>query len=113
MSITLRILLIVFSLLYFGYTIYQIRKSSLNVEEAIFPIIFSLICIFMSVFTHLVAFISRKLGFISTSNFVIVFIILILSIYNLKLLTKISKLNEKVKNINHEIALKEKDSNNV
>lgn len=111
MSIKLRILLIVFSLLYFGYTIYQIRKSSLNVEEAIFSIIFSLICIFMSVFTKLVTYISKWLGFISTSNFVIVFIILILSIYNLKLLTKISKLNEKVKNINHEIALKEKDNN--
>lgn len=108
MSITLRILLIIFSLLYFGYTIYQIRKSTLNIEDAIFPIAFSLICIFMSLFFKLVVFISNKLGFISTSNFVIVFIVFVLSIYNIKLLTKYSKLNEKVKNLNHYIAIEEK-----
>lgn len=110
MSITLRILLIIFSLLYFAYIIYQIRKSNLNIEDAIFPIVFSLICIFMSIFPEVVVFISRKLGFISTSNFVIVFIICILSIYNLKIITKFSKLNEKVKNLNHSIALKEKEN---
>lgn len=112
MSITLRVLLIVFSLLYFGYTIYQIRKSTLNIEDAIFPIIFSLICVFMSIFTKFVTVISQKLGFISVTNFVIVFLVFILSLYNLKLLTKFSKLNEKVKNINHEIALREKEDEN-
>lgn len=112
MSLTLRILLIIFSILYFGYTIYQIRKASLNIEDAIFPIIFSLLCVFMSIFTKFLTYISAKLGFISVTNFVIVFIIFILSIYNLKLLTKYSKLNEKVKNINHEIALKDRKEKN-
>ena len=110
MSITLRVLLIVFSLLYFGYTIYQIRKSALNIEDAIFPIIFSLLCVFMSVFTNLIAYVAGKLGFISVSNFVIVFIVFILSLYNIKLLTKYSKLSEKVKNLNHHIALEEKEN---
>lgn len=112
MSITLRVLLIAFSLLYFGYTIYQIRKSTLNIEDAIFPILFSLMCVFMSIFTKLITFISQKLGFISVTNFVIVFFIFVLSVYNLKLLVRYSKLNEKVKNINHEIALREKEDEN-
>lgn len=112
MSLTLRVLLIVFSVLYFGYTIYQIRKANLNIEDAIFPILFSLICVFMSIFIKTVTFISNKLGFISVTNFVIVFIIFIISIYVLKLLTKYSKLNEKVKNMNHEIALKDKEDKN-
>jgi len=110
MNITLRVLLMIFSLLYFGYTIYQVRKASLNIEDAIFPIIFSLLCIFMSIFTKLIAYISDKLGFISISNFVLVFVILVLSIYNLKIVTKYSKLNENVKKLNHFIALKDKEN---
>ena len=109
MNITLRILLLIISILYFGYTIYKIRKASLNIEDAIFPIVFSLLCIFMSIFTQVITFISTKLGFISVSNFVLVFVILILSIYNLKIVTKYSKLNENVKKLNHYIALKEKE----
>lgn len=109
MNITLRILLLIISILYFGYTIYKIRKASLNIEDAIFPIVFSLLCIFMSIFTQVITFISNKLGFISVSNFVLVFVILILSIYNLKIVTKYSKLNENVKKLNHYIALKEKE----
>lgn len=110
MNITLRVLLMIFSLLYFGYTIYQVRKASLNIEDAIFPIIFSLLCIFMSIFTKLIAYISDKIGFISISNFVLVFVILVLSIYNLKIVTKYSKLNENVKKLNHFIALKDKEN---
>lgn len=112
MSITLRVLLIVFSILYFGYIIYQIRKSTLNIEDAIFPILFAILCVFMSIFTNLIIFISQKLGFISVTNFVIVFLVFVLSLYNLKLVTRFSKLNEKVKNINHAIALKEKEEKN-
>ena len=110
MSVTLRVLLIVFSILYFGYTVYQVRKSELNIDDAIFPILFSLICVFMSLFPKLIAYIATKLGFVSMSNFVIVFFVFMLSVYNIKLLTKYSKLNEKVKNLNHEIALKQKEN---
>lgn len=110
MNITLRVLLMIFSLLYFGYTIYQVRKASLNIEDAIFPIIFSLLCIFMSIFTKFITYISDKLGFMSVSNFVLVFVILVLSIYNLKIVTKYSKLNENVKKLNHFIALNEKEN---
>ena len=108
MSMTLRVLLILFSGMYFIYTICQIRKSHLNIEDAIFPIMFSLLCIFLSIFTKLISIISNKLGFISVSNFVLILVIFVLSIYNLKLLTKISNLNEKVKSINHFLALNEK-----
>lgn len=110
MSLTLKVLLVIFSILYFGYTVYQIRVASLNIEDAIFPVVFSFICVFMSIFPDVIVFISNKLGFISASNFVIVFIIFFLSLYNLKLLTKYSKLNEKVKKINHFIALSEKEN---
>ena len=85
MNITLRILLLFFSILYFGYTIFKVRKASLNIEDAIFPIVFSLLCVFMSIFTKFITYISDKLGFMSVSNFVLVFVILVLSIYNLKI----------------------------
>ena len=40
----------------------------------------------------------------------LVFVILVLSIYNLKIVTKYSKLNENVKKLNHFIALNEKEN---
>lgn len=110
MNITLRILLILFSILYFAYIIYQVRKAKLNIEDAIFPISFSLLCIIMSIFTKTISYIAVKIGFISVSNFVLVFVILILSIYNLKLILKFSKLSEMIKNLNHYIALQEKET---
>jgi len=107
MELTLRILLIIGSICFFLFTLIKLKQSKLKVEDSIIWIIGSLLLILASIFVDAVSWISNKLGFISTSNFVFVVIILFLLIIDFGYSLKFSILNEKIKNLNHYIALKE------
>lgn len=114
MTLLLQGMLIFFSLCYFCYTIYSIRKSSLNIDDSIFSICFSILLILMSLFPKVIMKIAVKLGFYSASNFVLVFIVFLLILQILKLQTKLSLVQEKLKTLNQAIALQEnsrKESN--
>ena len=71
-----------------------------------------LILILMSIFSNVVEWISVKLGFIAPVNFVFLtmigFLLIQMFIYNIR----ISELNEKIKDLNHYIALKENEERN-
>ena len=71
-----------------------------------------LILILMSIFSNVVEWISVKLGFIAPVNFVFLtmigFLLIQMFIYNIR----ISELNEKIKDLNHYIALKENEEKN-
>ncbi len=107
MSVTLRILLIVSSFLSFFLCVKKIKQSKLKVENSVTWMVGSIILILMSIFSNGVAWISNKLGFVSPVNFVflaiIAFLLIQLFIDNLN----ITELNEKIKNLDHYIALKE------
>lgn len=107
MSITLRIILIIGSIVSFILCINKIKTAKLKVENSVIWMIGSILLIFMSIFSNAVAYLSEKLGFMASSNFVffimIVFLLIQLFIDNIR----ISELNEKIKNLNHYIALKE------
>lgn len=107
MSITLRITLIICSTLSFVFCIIKIKKSELKIENSIIWLLGSILLILMSIFSNVVAWISILLGFEAPVNFVwmcaIGFLIIELFLDNIR----ISNLNEKIKNLNHYIALKE------
>lgn len=107
MSIVLRVILVVSSVISFILCVKKIKQAKLAVENSIVWMCGSIILILMSIFSNSVTWISSKLGFISPANFVFMIIIafLLIEVYinNLKL----SELNEKIKNMNHYIALKE------
>lgn len=107
MSITLRIILIICSILSFILCIKRIKQSKLKVTNSVIWMFGSLILIVMSIFSDLVEWISIQLGFIAPVNFVffimIVFLLIQVFIYNIR----ISELNEKIKDLNHYIALSE------
>lgn len=107
MSIVLRIILIVSSVLSFILCIKKIKQAKLAVENSIVWLSGSIILVLMSIFSDFVTWISSKLGFISPANFVFLCIItfLLIAVYTNNL--KIAELNEKIKNLNHYIALKE------
>lgn len=107
METTLRVVLIIGSILVFLYTLKKIKQSKLKVEDSITWIIGSIILILSSIFINVVEWISTKLGFMAPSNFVFTIIILFLLIVNFSYSIKFSILNEKIKNLNHYIALKE------
>lgn len=112
MSDTLRIILILCSILSFLLTINKIRQSKLKIDKSLTWMIGSIILIFMSIFSDFVAWISMKLGFMSPSNFVFFMIIVFLLIQAFFDSICISELDEKIKELNHYIALEEKKEKN-
>lgn len=109
MTITLRIILILASTLSFILCVRKIKKSELKIENSIIWLLGSLLLILMSVFSNAVTWISSILGFEAPVNFVwmcaIGFLLIEIFLDNIR----ISNLNEKLKNLNHYIALKENE----
>lgn len=112
MSITLRIILIVCSVFTFIFAINRIKHSKLKIEDSIIWIIGTIVLILMSVFSGLVEWISIQLGFMSPVNFVFIVVIFFLLVVAFNYSIKMSILNEKIKNLNHYIALKEYEDKN-
>lgn len=107
MSITLRVLLIVSSFLSFILCITKIKKSQLKVENSVVWMLGTIVLILMSIFSNVVEWISSKMGFLAPVNFVFLIIISFLLIQVFIDNLRITQLNEKIKDLNHYIALKE------
>lgn len=107
MSITLRIIFIIASLFSCFLCVKRIKQSKLKVENSIVWMLGSIILILMSVFSNAVEWVSAKLGFMAPVNFVFSILIVFLLIQTFINNIKISILNEKLKDLNHYIALSE------
>lgn len=112
MTITLRILLIIASLFSCFLCIKRIKQSKLKIENSIVWMLGSIILILMSLFSNVIEWISEKLGFMAPVNFVFSILIVFLLIQTFINNIKISMLNEKIKELNHYIALKEANNEN-
>lgn len=112
MTITLRIILIICSLIAFLLCITKIKQAKLKVENSVIWMIGSIILILMSTFSGAVEWISNRLGFMAPVNFVFLVIIGFLLIQLFIDNIRISQLNEKIKDLNHYIALEEKNREN-
>jgi len=109
MTVTLRIILIIASLFSCFLCVKRIKQSKLKVENSVVWMIGSIILILMSIFYNAVEWISIKLGFLAPVNFVFLVVIFFLLIQTFINNIRISILNEKIKDLNHYIALKEYD----
>ena len=106
MTITLRIILIIASLFSCFLCIKRIKQSKLKIENSIVWMLGSIILILMSLFSNVVEWISDKLGFMAPVNFVFSILIVFLLIQTFINNIRISNLNEKIKDLDHYIALK-------
>ena len=109
MTITLRVILIICSLISFILCITRIKQSKLKIENSVIWMIGSILLIIMSIFANAVEWIANKLGFMAPVNFVFLVIIGFLLIQAFIDNMRISTLNEKIKDLNHYIDLKEKE----
>ena len=107
MSLTLRIILIVSSILSFIFCIRRIKQSKLKIVNSVVWLLGSLALILMALFSQVIAWISTKLGFMAPVNFVFLVLIGFLLIQSFIDNIRISELNEKIKELDHYIALKE------
>ena len=108
MSGFLRIILIVVSVMTFIYISRKLKKSQLQVMDAFFWIVFSFVLMVIGVFPGIAMFFA-KVVVQSPVNFVYLVVIFLLLLRTFMLTIRISFLEEKVKNLIEEIAIRENE----
>lgn len=96
MTLTLRIILLVVSLITSIWIIMRIRKSQVKIEDSVFWILFSFLLIVMSLFPDLVMLGAAIAGVQSASNFVFLAIIFVLLLKVFRMSIRISQLESKI-----------------
>lgn len=109
MTPVFRIILIVVSLLTTFYILKRIRQSKLQIEYAIFWILFSGVLIVLSLFPWLVTLFTRLIGMQLPVNFIFMVFIFVLMVKMFLMTIELSTLENKVKDLTQELALAEKD----
>lgn len=109
MTVTLRIFLIIASLVTVIWILRKIRKMKVKMEDAIFWLIFSALIIILAIFPEISYWLSKILGIESPANLVFLFVICLLleKIFTLSIIT--SQLEEKVSILSAEVALRSQD----
>lgn len=107
MSTILRSILIIGSIISFLLCVKKIKQSKLKVENSVIWMLGSILLILMSIFSNFIGWLSSVLGFVSPVNFVFLIMIAFLLIQSFIDNMNITALNEKIKDLNHYIALKE------
>lgn len=109
MTLIFRIVLIVVSLLSTCYILKKIRQSKLQIEYAIFWIVFAGVLVLISLFPWIVTLFTRLLGMQLPVNFVFMVFIFILLLKLFMMTIELSTLENKVKDLTQELALAEKE----
>ena len=109
MTGTLRIILIICSIFSFLLCIKKIKQSKLKMSNSVTWLLGSIVLILMSVFSNAVEWLAHVLGFAAPVNFVFVVVIAFLLIQTFIDNLHITELNEKIKELDHYLALKENE----
>mgnify|MGYP003547904925 FL=1 len=109
MSAVFQVLLIFGAVLMTYFIMKKIRQSKLQIEYAIFWIVFSGILLIFSIFPFLVAMLTRMIGIELPVNFIFLFFILILILKAFFQTIETSALENKVRNLTQRLAIEEKD----
>lgn len=107
MSITLRIVLLVVSLLSCAWILVNVRKAKVKIEDSVFWICFSLVLILFAVFPGIVIWCSGIMGIESPANFIFLVTIFILIIKVFRMSLRISQLESKLTKLAQDEALKD------
>ena len=107
-SLVFRIALIVCSILTTVFMIKKIRNSKLQIEHAIFWLMFAFLLIVISLFPQLTIWGSKLLGIYSSTNFIflLIFFLLILKVFLMTI--ELSTLEYRVKELAQKLAISEK-----
>lgn len=111
MSIYLRILLIIISILTGYYVLRRIRYAQLKIEDSIFWMAVSFFLILLSTFPSIAIKLSILIGIESPANFVFLVVIFILLIKVFMMSVKMSQNENKIETLTQHIAILEKDLN--
>ena len=107
MSIALRVLLIIVSVMNTLNILRRIRKSKLQIDYSIFWLVFSMILIVIAVFPQIVIKLAQIIGFQSPANMVFLLVIFALMFRSFQSTLEISQLQYKIEELTQKIALEE------
>ncbi|MCD8082772.1 MAG: DUF2304 domain-containing protein [Clostridiales bacterium] len=108
MTMTLRIALILASLVTFCLMMHKIRRASLQIESSIFWIVLSIVLVIYSIFPGAADLCAHLLGIYATTNFLFLFAIFVLIVKVFYMTIHISQLETRVKELVQEMALEQK-----
>ena len=106
MSIILRILLIVLSVVSLLYCAKKIRKSKMKTDYSLFWIFFSGLLFLTSIVPQITIWISSLLGIDSPANFIFLSIIFLLLFHSFYLTLKISRVEDILESLVSDISIK-------
>ena len=109
MTPTLRVVLIVVSILTTFMIMRKIRQSKLQIEDSIFWLGFSSILIVFSIFPWLPDLLAELAGTYTTANFIYLSVIFLLIVKMFHMSIKQSQLETKIKDLAQKIALDENE----
>lgn len=107
MSWTLRIVLVLISVLVTGAVIGRIKRSKMQTEDAIFWVIFSFVLIILAVCPPILFFFTRLLGIESPANLLFLAVIGVLFLKVFSMSIRESQLEEKIRKLSADLALKD------
>jgi hypothetical protein len=110
MSIVLRIVLVVVSLLVAIYAFRKIRKAQLNIDDAIYWIVASILLFVLSIFPGIAIFASDLLGILSPANFVFLVMIFLVLIKLFSLSVDLSIQKYRLNSLIERLAIIHKDN---
>ncbi|MDO4623476.1 MAG: DUF2304 domain-containing protein [Eubacteriales bacterium] len=105
MSIALRVVLLATAVLTFIFMLRRIRRSKLQIESALFWILFSLLLIVIGLFPGIVIAAANLLGVYSPTNLLFAFLFFVLLVKLFTQTMEISVLQEKLLKLSQRIAL--------
>ena len=105
MTLTLRIILILVSLLTFTFIVRRVRSSKVKLEDSIMWCLFAGVLLLLSVFPGVFDFLAGVVGVYSTTNFVFLLFIFVLLIACFNLNMRISQADTKIKELTQLLAI--------
>ena len=111
MTLTLRALLIIVSVLATTGVIGRIRKAKMQIEDAVFWVLFSFLLILLAVVPRVLYFFTELLGMQSPANllFLVIIGLLLMKVFSMSI--KMSLLEEKLKTLAQNEALEKLERN--
>lgn len=105
MTLTLRVVLVLVSLMTLLFVMRKVRSSKIRLEDSMAWILFSGVLFFLSVFPGIFDFLAELAGVYSTVNFVFLFFIFVLLILCFSLNMKVSQMDTKIKELTQLLAI--------
>lgn len=110
-SVQLQVLLIIGCLFTYWYIIRKIKKANVRIDDVVIWIIGLFILLIFSIFPKIPALVTKLIGVEAAVNTIFFMVIFFLFMMVFLLTVKISQLQEKLKDLTHQLALASKQEN--